>query len=138
GNETVIVTVTPNPNTYVVGAPATATVTIADAPAPAVSVVATTPNASEVGPVNGVFTFTRSAGGNPAADLLVLYSTSGTAANNGDYLNINGAVTIQANQTTATVTIVPFVDGAVEGNETVIVTITPNPNTYVVGAPASA
>jgi uncharacterized repeat protein (TIGR01451 family) len=138
GDETAILTVTPTPASYAVGTPATAMVTIVDAPTPAVSVAATTPSASEMGPVNGVFTFTRGPGGNPAAAMTVSYSVGGSATNGTDYNLITGSVTIPANQTTATVTIVPIVDALVEGAETVILTVTPTPASYAVGTPATA
>ena len=48
GDETVILTIGASGN-YVIGAPGSATVTIADAPTPVMTVVATTPNASELG-----------------------------------------------------------------------------------------
>jgi hypothetical protein len=134
GPETVVLTIQPG-STYIIGADSQATVTIADDP-PVVSVTATTPTASETGPVAGVFTFTRS-GGNLAAALTVNFSRTGTATNNVDYANIGLSVTILANATVATVTITPIDDPGVEGPETVILTITASSN-VVVGASGSA
>ena len=79
--ETVVLTISSNA-AYTIGT-GSATVSIADDPA-VVSVAATTPNASETGPVNGVFTITRS-GGNLAVALSVPATMSGTATNGGDY-----------------------------------------------------
>ena len=136
GNETVILTINPSAATYVIGAANSDTVTIADAPAPVVTVLATTPNASEVGPVNGVFTFSRT--GSTAFPLTVNYAISGTASNGNDYAPINFSMQIPAGQSSAPVTITPFADALVEGNETVILTVTASPTTYVVGAQDSA
>jgi hypothetical protein len=84
----------------------------------------------------GVFTFTRS-GGNLAAALTVIFSLGGTAANNADYAFTGGSVSIPANQTSATVTITPIDDVAVEGDETVVLTIQPS-SAYIIGAPGTA
>jgi hypothetical protein len=135
--ETVVVTLEPRP-TYAIGSPSTATITIADDPA-VVTVVATDPDASESGANPGVFTVTRT-GGNPAAALTVIVSRGGTASNGSDYGSLGGAnfaVTIPANQASATVTVTPIQDGVAEGPETVILTINPSP-AFIVAAPASA
>jgi methionine-rich copper-binding protein CopC len=134
GGETVVLTLTPNA-AYTIGAPSTATVNIVDSPA-VVSIAATIASASEVGPTNGQFTFTRS-GGNLAAALIVNYSVGGTATNNVDYINIPGAITIPANQTSATQAITVLPDNVVEaGGETVVLTLTPNPAYTISGGPA--
>ena len=136
GNETVILTINPSPTTYLVGAASSATVTIADGVPNTVSIAATTPNASETGPVSGAFTFTRT--GPTTFDVTVSYAIGGTAQNFFDYQSISGSVTIPAGQTSATVTITPVADASIEGNETVILTINPSPTTYLVGASSSA
>jgi hypothetical protein len=79
--ETVILTLSADPTHYVIGAQNSATVTIADGVSNVVTIAATTPNASETGPVDGVFTFTRS--GPTTFDLTVSYGVGGTATNNG-------------------------------------------------------
>jgi hypothetical protein len=132
----VILTVNPSATEYVVGAPNSATVTIADAPAPVVTIAATTPNASEVGPVNGAFTFSRT--GSTAFALNVSYAIGGTASHGNDYAAIPFSVQIPAGQGSTTLTITPLPDGIVEGDETVILTISPSATEYVVGAPSSA
>ncbi|MCM3901686.1 MAG: hypothetical protein ND866_08270 [Pyrinomonadaceae bacterium] len=134
GSETAVLTIQPRA-AYTIGTPSSATVTIADDP-PIVTVTATDANASEAGQDPGVFTFTRT-GGNLAAALTVSFSRGGTAANNSDYSNIGSSVTIPGNQSSTTVTITPIDDTAVEGPETVILTITAS-TSYVIGTPSSA
>ena len=121
-NETVILTIQTSP-AYAIGT-AIATVTIAD-DAALVSVVATTPNAVEIGPVNGQFTFTR-IGGNIAAALNASFSISGTANNGLDYNTISSPITFLAGQTSVALTIVPINDGVPEPNETIILTVLSN------------
>jgi hypothetical protein len=135
GAETMTVTIN-NSNTYAIGAPNAAQITIADS-VTTVSVVATDDTASEAGGNTGTFTFTRTAGGNPAAALTIFFTISGSATNGNDYAATGSSVIIPANQTTATVTITPFADAVAEGTETVIVTIN-NSNTYVIGASNTA
>jgi hypothetical protein len=110
-------------------------VNIADSPA-VVSIAASLPSASEAGPTNGQFTFTRS-GGNLAAALIVNYTVGGTATNGVDYSTIGGSITILANQTTATLAITVLQDNVVEaGGETVVLTLTPNAAYTISGGPA--
>ena len=66
---------------------------------PEVTIVATTPGASEGG-TNGVFTVSRT--GNTGSTLTVNYSISGTATNGADYTSLSGSVTIAAGSATAT------------------------------------
>jgi hypothetical protein len=114
----------------------TVTVTITVTPGlPTVTIAATTPNASEVGPVNGAFTITRS-GGDQSSALAVLVTMSGTAGNGVDY-NFITTQTIAAGQTSVVVPVVPIPDALAEGDETVIMTITASA-AYTIGAAASA
>ena len=131
--ETVILTIQPS-GTYNIGT-AAATVNIADDP-PIVSIVATTANASEVGPVNGLFTFNRS-GGNIAAALTVNFTITGTATNGTDYTAINNFISIPATQTSVTLAINVLTDNLVEGDETVILTLQSGA-TYNVGGTGTA
>ena len=144
GPETCVVTLSPDPyNIYTVGTPNTATITIADDDTvkPTVTVVATDANAAEPGTTinNGTFTFTRS-GGNTNVALYVSYAISGTATYGYDYSGVYGSVTIPAGSTTATDDVVPYADHVTEGNETVIVTVSPDTyyNIYNVGSPSTA
>ncbi len=139
GNETVIVTLTANA-AYIVGGSNSATVTItdnsvADPALPIVSVVATDPTATEAGQTTGTFTFTRT--GPTNASLLVTYMVSGTANPGADYTAITANVTIPAGSSSATRTVTPVDDAAIEGDETVIVRLNANAN-YNVGAPDAA
>ena len=112
--------------TFTLTVAALPTVSIAVAPAPA--------SVSEDGATNLVYTVTRSATSTSA--LTVNLTTGGTATSGTDYTGGVTSVTIAANVTTATVTIDPTVDAAVEANETVIFTVATGSG-YTVGAPAS-
>lgn len=136
GNETVIVTLSDSA-AYIVGSPASATVTIVDddGSLPTVTVVATDPTATEAGPTTGTFTVTRT--GSTANELTVYYSTaSGTAIPGTDYVALPGSVTIPAGAASAPITVTPIDDTLVDGDKTVIVTLTADA-AYTVGAPPS-
>ncbi|HKI71302.1 MAG TPA: S8 family serine peptidase, partial [Verrucomicrobiae bacterium] len=102
---------------------------------PTVRVVATDPNASEQGPDSGTFTISRA--GNTSAALTVHYVLGGTAQNATDYQPLGSSVTIAAGASSATVTVTPIDDTQVEGNETVVLTISAD-SAYSVGSPSSA
>jgi hypothetical protein len=103
-------------------------------PVPVLTLVATDPNASEVGPDTGTFTITRT--GSLAEAVFVGYSVSGSA-NAADYGNLTNSVTIPAGQATATVVVTPINDGSAEGPETVVLTLLDRVS-YLLGAPVSA
>ena len=134
GNETVVLTLSANA-AYTVGSPSSATVTIADndspPPLPTVTVVASDANASETGDT-GTFTVSRS--GSTASSLTVFYSMSGSAQNGSDYQTLSGSVAIPAGASSANITLVPINDTIVEGNETAVLTLSPNA-AYSVGSP---
>ncbi|MBU0866150.1 MAG: putative Ig domain-containing protein [Alphaproteobacteria bacterium] len=111
------------------------TLTINVIAAPTVSIAVSPASVSEDGATNLIYTVTRSAAS--ASPLTVNLTTSGTATSGTDYSGGVASVTIAANATTATVIIDPTVDGTVEANETVILTVAAGAG-YVVGAPASA
>ena len=143
GDETVVLTLTADA-AYDVGSPNSAAITIADndqpsSQLPTVSVVATDADASEQGPDPGEFTFTRT--GDTSSAVTVNYTLSGTATKWDDYRRPEGdmpeSVTIPAGATSTTLTIVPFDDDQVEGDETVVLTISPDV-AYNVGSPDSA
>jgi len=138
GNETVVLTVSADA-AYTVGSPNSATVTIADndqpPPKPTVTVAATDANASETGPDSGTFTVRRT--GDTTAGLTVHYSLGGTAANGSDYASLSGSLTIPVGAASAAVTVKPINDSAVEGNETVVLTVSADA-AYTVGSPNSA
>jgi parallel beta-helix repeat protein len=137
GNETVILTLSADA-AYTVGSPNNATVTIADndqVSLPTLTVAATDANASETGPDSGTFTVSRT--GATTAGLTVRYSLGGTAANGTDYTSLSGSVTIPAGAASASVTVAPINDTTVEGNETVILTVSAD-TAYTVGLPNNA
>lgn len=121
--ETVIVTlnsVTSGVSTSI-GAPASATNTIADNDAATVTIANTT-NGSETGPTNGVLTVTQTAVS--ATNTVLAFTRTGTATSGSDYTAFPLTVTIPAGSLTATISIPVINDVAVEGSETVIITLT--------------
>lgn len=115
---------------------------------PVVTVTASDPNASEVGPDPGTFTVQRR--GSTNGPLTVFYSLDGTAANGRDYKTLAGSVTIPAGATSADVTVMPVPDSELpaESDETVILQLRPaiTPvldsglirTRYLVGSPSNA
>lgn len=124
-NETIIVTLSTNA-AYDLGTTTSGTVTLTSndvaAPLPEVAIMATDLQAAEQLRDQAVFTFKRR-GGDLTQPLTIAYSVSGTATNGTDYGRLSGTVTIPANQTMATVPVVPVDDTAVESSETVILTL---------------
>jgi subtilase family serine protease len=102
---------------------------------PAVRVTATTPGAAEAGPTNGLFTVART--GDTALPLTVSFTTGGTAVPGADYVALGGDVAIAAGNESATIVLTPVDDATVEPNETVVVTLTPNP-AYLIGSSGAA
>jgi YD repeat-containing protein len=102
---------------------------------PLVSVTATDANASEQGADNGTFTIARTGG--TSAPLAVSYALTGTAISGTDYATLSGSLTIPAGSASQTVTVTPTDDAAVEGNETIILSLS-NSAAYTISAPASA
>ncbi|MEW6302831.1 MAG: S8 family serine peptidase [Verrucomicrobiota bacterium] len=123
---------------YTVGTPGSANVTIADndqpPPLPTVTVTATDTNASESGDA-GSFTVSRT--GSTSSSLTVKYFLGGTAGNGVDYQALSGTVDIAAGSSAATVTVTPMDDTALEGDETVTLTLSAD-TAYTVGSPGSA
>src|SRR5262249_2745115 len=135
GDETVVLTLTAN-SAYSIGSPGTATVTIADKVGRGASVTGTDAAASDTGLDPGTFTIARN--GPTTSALTVLYSVGGTATNGTDYTpNLSGTVTIPSGQASATVTITPVDDTTIEGDETVVLTLTANA-AYSIGSPSTA
>ena len=136
GSETAILTVTTGTG-YAVGSPSAATVTIADNDFPSVTISATTPSASEQGPVNGVFRVTR-AGSGPGlltGALTVSYSIAGTATNGSDYSTLGTTVVIPNGTASATITVAVIDDTIGESTETAILTVATGTG-YTVGSPS--
>jgi len=103
---------------------------------PVVSITASDGTTTEGTPSDtGVFTVSRT--GSTAAALTVSYTIGGTATNGGDYDGLSGSVIIPIGAVSVPITVVPREDNLVEGNETVIITLTSS-SAYTVGAPGSA
>ena len=123
-NETVLVTLTSTtpagPSVTIDSAHNAATLEIADNDSAQASIAATT-GASESGTVHGLFTVTITAASSTATT--ISYSVGGTAAG-GDFVALPGSVIIPAGATSATIDVTPVDDLAVEGTETILVTLT--------------
>jgi hypothetical protein len=100
-----------------------------------VSISATTPNASDFGPIPGVFTVTRSGPTNGAQT--VYYSISGTASNGVDYVFLTSPVIIPAAAYSSTVTATPILYSTPNSSSTVTLTLATNPF-YELGSPGTA
>jgi autotransporter-associated beta strand protein len=136
GTETVIVDLATDA-AYAVGTPGSATVTVTDGTKPEISIVKTT-DGDETGPVNGVFTVSRSPGSASSGPVTVLYAATGTANAGSDYTALSGSVVIPLNATSATITVPVLHDFEfAEGTETVIATLTSDP-AYTLGTPSAA
>ena len=108
-----------------------------DTPSNLVSVMATDSTASESPVETGTFTLTRAGSAALlAAGLTVNYTVGGTTAS-GDYAALSGTVTFDPGAPTATVTVTPTADAALEGSETVVLTLT-TVAPYELGSPATA
>jgi YD repeat-containing protein len=102
---------------------------------PTVTVSATDAAASEQGPDAGAFTVSRTGG--TVTALTVNYTVGGTATGGSDYAALSGSVTIPAGAASQVVTVTPVDDAAVEGGETVTLTLAANA-AYTTGASNSA
>ncbi len=109
--------------------------TLTVSPPPSVSIAVSPASVSEDGATNLTFTVTRSL--NLSSPTTVNITTSGTATSGSDYTGAVATIVIPAGATTATFTIDPSVDGTVEADETVTMTVAAGTG-YTVGAPASA
>ncbi|MFB2836579.1 Calx-beta domain-containing protein [Floridanema evergladense] len=85
----------------------------------------------------GQITLTRTGGDNSKAET-IYYALSGTAQNGQDYNQLFGNVTFAAGSDKATIAISPIDDTAVEGNESVVVTLLTVTSTgYNIGSSSS-
>jgi uncharacterized protein YjlB len=97
---------------------------------PTIEVTATDNTASEEGLATGAFTLTRT--GETTSALDVDYTVTGTATAGNDYVVLSGTATLAIGQATTVVTITPVDDLAVEGDETVILTLVADA-AYIIG-----
>src|SRR5258706_2572769 len=143
-DETVVLTVTTGAG-YNVGSPDSATGTITNDDTN-VSVAVSPASVAEDGATNLVYTFSRT--GVTSGALTVNFSVGGTAnfgASPNDYTETGatsfspptGSVTFAAGSSTATVTVNPEADSAIEPDETVVLTLTSGAG-YNVSSPSSA
>jgi hypothetical protein len=121
-------------DTYRVSYPASAIVTIQDNDQ-RVRLDASDFTAAEPGTDPGEFTFTRF--GTTNTDVRVFFTISGTASNGVDYVAISNSIIIPAGSVFATLPIIVIDDLLVEGPETVILTLQPDP-AYYLDTPSSA
>ena len=109
--------------------------TLTVSPPPTVTIAVSPASVSEDGATNLTYTVTRSL--NLSSPTTVNITTTGTATSGTDYTGGVATVVIPAGATTATITINPSVDGTVEADETVILTVAAGTG-YTVGAAPSA
>ncbi len=139
GDETVILTLQSGTG-YTVGTPPTATVTIISEdtpPDPVASIVATDDTATESPLTPGTFTVSLDVANTSGGPITVNYTITGTATAGSDYTTLPGTVSIPNGQQQATITLTPVNDTAVEGDETVILTLQSGTG-YTVGTPPTA
>ena len=128
GLEDVVVTLTGisagDPDVSVDGSNDTATVNISDNEATLVSITANDPNADEAGSDPGQFTVDLGTVNNTGGDITVSYTVTGSATG-ADYTALSGSVVIGNGLQFATINVAGVIDdGLLEGDETVIVTLT--------------
>lgn len=104
---------------------ATASSAILDDETADVSVAATDASATENTSDGGEFTISLSRPNNTSAPITVTYNVSGTATSSADYTALAGSAAIAVGESTATALIVATAnDEVVEGDETVVMTLT--------------
>ncbi|MCU4177400.1 Ig-like domain-containing protein, partial [Carboxylicivirga sp. N1Y90] len=117
------------------GTPSAATVIITDDDSESVNIVATT-QALESG-TDGLFTITAT--NSFGTDTEISYTVTGTATPDADYTALTGSATLLAGQTEVTIPVAIISDVLVEGDETVILTLTGTDNPdLIVGSPDNA
>ena len=94
--------------------------------------ISTVSQASEAGPTIGQMVVSRT--GDTSQPLNVAYVPTGNATEGTDYETLSGSVTIPIGSSQATINVTPIDDPDEEGNENVIVTISPNPAYDIGGA----
>ena len=100
-----------------------ADVTVTVIPPTLVNISADQPDANELGPVSGNFTFTRNGDTN---ELTIYLAISGTSSNGLDYVSLTNTITFGSGSNSAALPVTPFLDYEIEGDESVVVTILTN------------
>ncbi|GAA0540526.1 hypothetical protein GCM10009415_22980 [Chitinophaga japonensis] len=126
-----------------VGAPADATVTIADDDNTAgnrlLSATAGVANADEDGPVNGAFTIgLANSAATAAEDITISYTIAGSGIEGVDYQPIVRTVVLPAGQNSVTVPVAVIDNNIIDGNRTVILTVTGGNSGLGVFTPAAS
>ncbi len=134
-DETVVLTIEPGAG-YAIGSPDAAVVTLNDDEPPPVSVVASTPDAAELGAVPGQFTISRYID-NTNVEVTVNFILGGTSLNGIDYSNIVTSVVMPLGAASVNIPVIPILDAAGESNETVSLTLSSGAG-YTVVPPDSA
>jgi hypothetical protein len=100
-----------------------------------VSVTNSVATANEQGPVNGVFTVTRS--GDTSVPLTINYTLAGTATAGSDYTTLPGSVTFAAGASSTNITVQVINDSTPELTETVIINLTGSASYGVIAGSAT-
>ncbi|HEX2138213.1 MAG TPA: Calx-beta domain-containing protein, partial [Woeseiaceae bacterium] len=134
GDETVVITLTDNNAGDDVVISGTATVTISDS-SHSVSVSSTRDATENAG--SGEFTVSLGGQNQSGSAVVVQYSVGGSATSSVDYGALSGSVSIPPGQSSAPVEVRPIDDELVEGDETVVITLSStNSPQAPVGSPA--
>jgi hypothetical protein len=104
------------------------------ATAPVVSVIATTPTATEAGLTPGQFTVTRTG---TSGALTIHFTIAGSAGESIDFASIGTQITIADGSASALIAITPLADTLAEGPEAVSLSLTTDA-AYTLGVPATA
>ncbi|HUD40841.1 MAG TPA: IPTL-CTERM sorting domain-containing protein [Dokdonella sp.] len=133
-DETVVLSVAAGAG-YSVGGPASATGTIANDDRPTATIAVAPSSLPEDG--GGAFVYTVTLDQAAPSAVSVSYTLGGTATAGTDFTSPASPLVIPANTTSATITVTPTADAAIEPDETVIVTLTASA-AYTVGSPGAA
>lgn len=143
GDETVVLTLTSTDTAGVAVDTTPATVTIVDDEQPISTTVtlAVTDNSAAENPLdNAEFTVDLGVVNTTGSAITVSYSVSGSATSGVDYNLLSGSVQVPSGGQVVTITLVPFDDTVLEGDETVTLTLTgtDNAGAAVDSTPATA
>jgi regulation of enolase protein 1 (concanavalin A-like superfamily) len=133
-DETVILTLAGGGG-YLIGSPNTGTVIIQDDDVNTITLVATDGVASEAGNDAGQLVLTRT--GPLTGTRLVSLAITGTATSGVDYAAIGTSRTFAIGQSSITIPVTAIQDALTEGNEVVVVSISPS-SSYIIGSPSVA
>lgn len=132
GNETVEATISSSSLAAVNITGAAVTATILDDENADATVTATDPEATEGSANGGEFTISLSQPNKTGESITVSYDVSGTASIGTDYVALSGSVSIPNNDSSATISVATTAnDEVVEGDETILVTLTEASSTQV-------